>query len=598
MIILNLNQSVSFANSQTQDEKNSVPQSTMFDAGGTNNLCTAGTKGLIVADDRQAAALGVEILNKGGNAIDAAVETAFSMAVTRPQYSALGGGGFIVYCPAPLLNRNHQLIKTECKVIDFREVAPALASKTMFMTAANKPNSDLSQNGALASAVPGMTAGLLFALNKFGSQKFSTAQILKKPILLAKNGVVVSTNTELAAVKRWDKMNPEAKRIFSCNGKSIKPCNVGQLLKQPDLAQVLSEISAHGTAGFYNGWVAKKLVQGLKKSGGILSLADLKNYIPQLRTSIQGQLNGLEVVSMPLPSSGGIALLQILEYMNIANQKNLLKNGYGSVESVHALTHAMSLAFADRAEFLGDADFINVNTKGLLNPSYLTQRWNSTFIADHANLPIGAGKIDASNGDKHTETTHLSIIDKWGNAVAMTLTLNDNFGSAFVPEGTGVVMNNIMDDFVIAPGVPNQFGLIGSNENNTIAPGKKPLSSMTPTIIRDQQGNNLMVLGAAGGPRIISSVSQIIINRLIYNNTLADSLYLGRIHQQWMPDVLKVEKNSMNNITKEQLSKMGYKVEELYKIATAHALERNPQSGRVCGVADTRGEGSVVAEHE
>lgn len=583
-----------------------VPQSTMFDAGGTNNMCTAGTKGLVVADDREAATLGTEILQQGGNAIDAAIETVFAMSVTRPQYSTLGGGGFMVYCPAPYLDQNHNKIKPECTIVDFREVAPQAATKNMFISPDGKPLPELSQNGALASAIPGMTAGLLLALERFGSQKITRAQILEKPIALAKNGITVSSNTEAAAQKRWDKMNLSGKKIFSCDGKGLTPCKVGQTLKQTDLAAVLTEISQKGKAGFYEGWVAQKISSGLMSKGGIITTDDLKNYQPKLRAPIKGQFQDLEVITVPPPSSGGVALMQILEYMNIANKENLLQNGYGSAESIHALTHALSLAFADRAEFLGNADFVNVDVDALLNPKYLQYRWFTTFLKDRANLPKSAMKIDDSSNphkanstksDLHLETTHLSVVDKWGNTVAMTVTLNDNFGSAFIPEGTGVVMNNIMDDFIIAPGVPNQFGLIGSDAN-AIAPGKKPLSAMTPTIIRDEQGNNLIALGAAGGPRIISTVSQILINRLIYKNTLADSLYMGRTHQQWMPDSVKIEKNAINTATKNQLLQMGYNVEEMYKIATAHALERNPKTGRVCGVPDTRGEGSAVAEKD
>lgn len=540
-----------------------------------------GRKGMIVADDEQSAELGAQVLRKGGNAIDAAVATAFGMAVTRPHFASLGGGGFLVFCPSPKSNRNGS-----CSVVDFREMAPSAATRDMYLKE-GKAIANLSRNGALASGVPGVTAGLLYALEKFGTK--NRKELLANPIRWAKNGITVSTHTETAANRRWSNMNEAAKKIFGCGHAVEGPCRSGELLKQADLARVMQAISDHGASGFYKGSWAQKMVSEIRKEKGILTQQDFETYTPKERSPVRGFYKGYEVVTMPPPSSGGTVLLQMLAFMERADSSGQMKAGFGSVASIHAQLHAMTLAFADRAQHMGDPDFHPVPVNQLLATNYLNDRWKS-FDSTKANLNVSSG----SPAPEPTHTTHFSAMDASGNAVAVTLTVNDYFGSGFVAPGTGVVMNNQMDDFSAQPGVPNLFGLVGA-EANAITPGKRPLSSMSPTIVRDMDGNNRIVLGAAGGPKIITSVFQTLVNRLQFDMPLADAVAAPRIHHQWKPLIVRVENNGLSSETREKLTTMGYAIESGGGLGVVHSLERFA-SGRIVGVPDPRGEGSAVAE--
>jgi gamma-glutamyltranspeptidase/glutathione hydrolase len=533
------------------------------------------TQGMIAADDRGAASWGAEILRKGGNAVDAAVATAFAMSVTRPHFASIGGGGFMVFCPA----------SKECTTLDFREKAPAGAKRDMYLRD-GKADPNLSRNGALASGIPGNVAGWLQALERFGSKPRAT--ILSRPIQMAEQGVRVSTHTERAALERWDIMNPEARRIFGC-GHMDHPCETGSLLKQKDLAKTLREISRKGVPGFYNGWVSNKIVSGIQSSGGILQQTDFQEYRTETRAPLKGQFHGFEIITMPPPSSGGVVLLQMLAFMDRARDHRLLQNGPGAAQSLNAEAYAMSLAFADRAEHLGDPAFYPVPLARLLDSHYLDERWKS-FDPEHAHIAEGAGQAVT----EPSHTTHLSVIDSMGNAVAMTITVNDNFGSGFVPPGTGVVMNNQMDDFSAQPGVPNLFGLVGA-EANSVQPGKRPLSSMTPTIVRDSKGEVRIAIGAAGGPKIITSVFQSLLNRLEYGMALADAVAAPRIHHQWKPQTVFLEKSAFPFEVKESLKKTGHKIEESPRLGVVHAVERLPDH-RIVGVPDPRGEGAAVAQ--
>jgi gamma-glutamyltranspeptidase/glutathione hydrolase len=539
-----------------------------------------GTRGMVVADDRDAASWGAEILRKGGNAVDAAVATAFAMSVTRPHFAALGGGGFMVYCPAPTEGKT-----PSCSTIDFREKAPLASKKDMYLRN-GKTDSKLSQDGALASGVPGNVSGWLIALQRFG--KLPRAKLLERPIEWAEKGIRVSTHTERAALDRWEDMNAESKRIFGCGNPKV-PCPVGTLLLQTDLANTLREISKKGSAGFYQGWVAKKIVAGLNASGGIFQEKDLADYQPELRTPLVGHFHGLEIITMPPPSSGGVVLLQMMDFMDRAREGKLLTGGIGASQSLIAETYAMSLAFADRTEHLGDPSFYPVPLSGLLDTAYLDSRWK-TFDPKHPQVASGAGKPSV----EPTHTTHLSVIDRAGNAVAMTVTVNDNFGSGFVPPGTGIVMNNQMDDFSAQPGVPNLFGLVGA-EANSIQPGKRPLSSMTPTIVRDAHGVVKIAIGAAGGPKIITAVFQSLLNRLEFGLSLVDAVSAPRIHHQWKPESVRYEKSGISADVLEALKKAGYSLVESDRLGVIHAVERLPNT-RVVGAPDPRGEGAAVAE--
>ena len=546
-----------------------------------------GDKGMIVSASPLAAKYGVHILNQGGNAIDAAVATAFAMAVTLPQNSSLGGGGFLVYCP----NK-----KPQCQVIDYRETAPQAAHRDMYIRK-GKADSRLSQDGPLASGTPGVVAGLLRALEKWG--KFSRKKLLKYPIELAEDGFPINSSSQRWFNFRWKSFNSAAKEIFSCGNrdenKKPTPCNLHQKLRQKDLAAVLEQISKRGKDGFYKNWVAQKIAQGFKDAGGILTQQDLANYAVVERKPLQGNFRGFQIVSMPPPSAGGANLLAMLHYTEQARKSGQLKNGYGSSKSIHAMAHAMSLAFADRARYFGDADHGKVPYMQLIDPSYLNGRWK-TFNPRKARIPKGPGKVARESN----ETTHLSVIDAQGNAVAITTTINYPFGSGFVPPGTGIVMNDEMDDFSAQPGKANAYGLV-QGKANAIGPGKRPLSSMSPTIVRDAQHNNRLVIGAAGGPRITTSVYQSLVSRLAFQMPLSDAIFAPRFHHQWKPKTLFMEAGFAHEVL-QGLSKKGWNVRPLYQggrstiIGRVHAIERFPVSGRVWGIPDPRGHGKAVAQ--
>jgi len=544
-----------------------------------------GRKGMVVADDRLAAEWGVQILKRGGNAIDAAVATAFAMAVTRPHYASLGGGGFLVFCPAPVDGK-----PSSCEIMDYRERAPKAAYRDLYIKD-GKARTDLSQDGALAAAIPGVPAGLLKALSKWG--KKSRSEILSRPIEWAQQGFPVTGNLESTAHSRWKAFNPEAKRILSCGAfgkKEEVPCPVGQRFVQSDLARVLKEISAQGADGFYRGDIARAMVRGVKASGGIWTESDLASYAPVERQPIVTRYQDSEVILMPPPSAGGAVIAQMLRYAELADQMGEFSRGLSSGRAIHAMAHGLSLAFADRAEVFGDPDFVKVPLKELLSREYLDARWRSTFSRGSARIPEKAGEFHEGEN-----TTHFSVIDADGNAVAVTTTVNDNYGSGFVPPGTGVFLNNEMDDFSIQPGTPNLFGLVGT-EANSIQPMKRPLSSMSPTIVRDLQGNNRIVIGAQGGPRITTSVFLALLRRLREGASISDAVQAPRYHHQWRPKTLQLERGGFGYETVDALQGRDWDVVEIPGSGRIQALERFPATGRVWGAPDPRTEGAAVAQ--
>lgn len=572
--------------------KQAVPE-TVWDGSAKSEMAVryrpvAGTRGMVVSDDRVASEWGAEVLRQGGNAVDAAVATALAMAVTRPHYASLGGGGFMVYCPAPKDGKAQS-----CHTLDYREESPAKAHRDMYIID-GKARGDLSLDGATASGVPGVPAGLMTALEKFGTMP--RQKLLTRPIELARKGYLFSAHSEAAAKDRWNVMNPEGKRIFGCgplkDGLPAEPCEPGALIKQPDLAKVLETISKSGAEGFYKGWVAKKIADGIQKSGGYITEEDLAHYRAKWRDPVRTEYRGNELVSMGPPSAGGATALQMFEYAELAEESGAFDEGYGSARSIQALTHAMSLAFADRAEIFGDPDHVNVPIQKLLSQDYIQKRWKETFKPGQANWPKSAGLSVLPK--ESPNTTHFSVVDRHGNAVAITTTVNNNFGSAFVPPGTGVVMNDEMDDFSIQPGVPNLFGLVGT-EANAIGPRKRPLSSMSPTIVRDAQGNARLVIGAQGGPRITTAVFLALFHRLRFNMGFTDAVIAPRFHHQWKPMTLMLESNGFSAETREALRKMGYDVVDMSTSGKLHAIERFP-NGRTWGVPDPRAEGAAVAE--
>ncbi len=550
-----------------------------------------GTAGMVVADDAVAAEWGAEVMRRGGNAIDAAVATGFAMAVTRPHYASLGGGGFLVFCPAPRPGGP----RPECTVIDYREMAPAAAHRDLYVRD-GKARTDLSQDGALASGVPGVPGGLLLALEKFGS--WPRAKILERAIELAERGHRWSGHSEAAATERWKAFNDEAKRLFGCgSGVARAPCVAGARLRQPDLARVLRVLAGRGRDGFYRGWVARDIAEGLKAAGGIMTEADLAAYEPKIRKPVLATYGDWEIVTMPPPSAGGTLISQLFGYAELADRDGAFADGWGSSRAVHALAHAMTLAFADRAEHFGDPDFVAVPIAELTSRDYLARRWKETFRAGRANPPDSSGLAwrggvtpEAGAG---METTHFSVVDREGNAVSVTTTVNDNFGSGFVPQGTGVVMNNEMDDFSIQAGIPNLFGLVGSAANS-VAPRKRPLSSMSPTIIRDVQGRPRLVLGAQGGPRITTSVFLAALARLRFGFPITEAVQQPRFHQQWKPGELMLEPG-FSSEARAALGGIGWPLKDITASGRMAVIERFP-NGRSWGVSDLRTEGAAVAE--
>jgi len=417
--------------------------------------------------------------------------------------------------------------------------------------------------------------------------------LLSRPIEVAVHGYPFTGHSENAALYRWKAMNDAARSIFGCRSRAtgnLEPCPPGAVIRQPDLAKVLELVSRFGRGGFYNSRVSKRIAAEVQKAGGILTAQDFLKYQARERTPITGRYRDTEIVSAPPPSAGGATIVEMFRYAQMADDQAELSQGYGAARTIHALAYGMSLAFADRAEYFGDPDQIKVPLSKLLSDDYLRARWK-TFDASHAKQAPGSSYMIPSEGN---HTTSFAVMDADGNAVSVTTTINDDFGSGFVAPGTGIVMNDEMDDFSAQPGVPNMYGLVGS-QADAIAPLKRPLSSMSPTIVRDLSGNARIAIGAQGGPRITTAVFQALIDRLRFGMSLEDALQVPRFHEQWKPDLLTVESNGFGADTIQKLKAMGWKIEEESALGRMAAIERFP-NGRTWGVVDHRTEGSAVAE--
>jgi gamma-glutamyltranspeptidase / glutathione hydrolase len=486
---------------------------------------TFAEQGMVVAQEKIAARIGAEIMRQGGNAVDAAVATGFAMAVTYPRAGNIGGGGFMVI---------HLADRNEDVAIDYREVAPLATTRDIFLGADGKPDATKSLESALGIGVPGTVAGLALAREKYGSGQFTLAQLIKPAIDLARDGFAIAddmadTLPEAYAKRlaRW----PASAKIFSRpDGTSLRD---GDRLVQPDLAATLSAIAEQGPRGFYEGPVAEKLVKAIGETGGIMTLEDLRSYQPVIRAPVRGNYHGYDIVSMPLPSSGGTVLL---ESLNILEGYPLSEMKQGSPASLHLLIEAMKRAYADRARYLGDPAFVNAPTNILLSKDYAA-KLRAGINIDRATP--AAEVTSALPPREGSNTTHYSVVDSRGNAVSNTYTLNFPYGVGLVAEGTGVLLNNEMDDFTAAPGASNAFGLVGF-EPNLPGPGKRPLSSMSPTIVL-KDGKPVLLTGSPGGSRIISAVLQVIVDVLDYQMDIAAAVAAPRLHNQWLPDVVRVE---------------------------------------------------------
>ena len=535
-----------------------------------------GENGVVVAHDLEACEAGIEILKKGGNAVDAAVAVSYALAVTHPQAGNLGGGGFMVI----------HMADGQKAAIDYREMAPGQAHRDMFLDDSGKVVPQLSIRGGLAVGVPGTVAGMQLALDKYGSMQ--RKHVMKPAIKLAKKGFTIPYDLAYSfgwlnkAAEGFD----ETRRIFCREGEIYMP---GEIFKQPDLAKTLKLIQRKGNAGFYTGSVAEALISSSSKYGGKLKLKDLTNYTAHIRKPVIGNYRGLEVLSMPPPSSGGIALISMLNMMEPMNFDSV---GWHSAQHIQMLAEVEKRAYADRSVWLGDPDYFTVPQEKLLSKEYATLRivdYDSLIVTPSDSIyPLNDKDLAGIElaGHESEETTHFSVVDKWGNAVSVTTTLNWSFGSYVTVKGFGFLLNNEMDDFSSKPGEPNSFGLIG-NKANAIEPKKRMLSSMTPTILA-KDGKVVLIVGAPGGSTIITTVLQVINNMVDFEMPVQDAVNVPRFHHQWRPDVIHYGPGAISPDTAVLLKAMGYELTPRYGYGEVNAIARDQVFGGWVGAPDLK----------
>ncbi|MBZ5568108.1 MAG: gamma-glutamyltransferase [Acidobacteriia bacterium] len=548
---------------------------------------------MVASQHELASQAGVEIMKQGGNAVDAAVATGFALAVVHPQAGNIGGGGFMLI----------RLSNGKFHFIDYREKAPAAATRNMYLDAQGNVIPHASLVGYQAIGVPGSVAGMAYAQRNFG--KLTLAQVMAPSIRLAHDGFALSYEDA------QDLRNPhyhlgefaESRRIFQRDGKYYEQ---GEILKQPELARTLERI-AKNPDDFYHGALAHELAAAIQKGGGLITAKDLADYEVKEREPVHGSYRGMEIYSAPPPSSGGVALLEIL---NILEGYDLTKYGAGSAEAVHLTIEAFRRAFYDRAEFMGDPDFAKIPVAQLIDKKY-GAAWRESVNPDKASASNGLKRPEIFNeleryaslhalalAPEPSNTTHYSVVDADGNAVAVTTTLNDSFGSAVTAEGLGFLLNDEMDDFTSKAGAPNLFGLL-QGEANAIGPGKRPLSAMTPTIIVNN-GKLLLVMGSPGGPRIITTVVNVLLGIIDYGLNVQQAVNAPRFHQQWQPDWVYVERVGFSPDTLHLLRNMGHKIATEDKIypsgmwGDAEVIEINPKTGERLGASDARNNGKAL----
>lgn len=531
--------------------------------------------GMVSAQEEVAARVGLEILRAGGNAVDAAAAVAFALAVTLPQAGNLGGGGFMLV---------HEAATGKTTAIDYREMAPSGADRDMFLDAQGEADPDRSRWSGLASGVPGTVAGMQMVLEAYGTM--TLAEVIQPAIRLAADGIVVTPDLSDSLKGAHETLTryPSAAAIFyKPDGGFYEP---GELLRQPDLAATLQTIADQGPDGFYRGPVAQRIADAVQDAGGMITTEDMANYRAIAREPVRGSYRGYDIASMPPPSSGGVHVIQIL---NILEAYPIGVLGANSSETIHLMAEAMKRAYADRSEYLGDSDFVDVPIDALTSKDYAAAiRAAINPMLATPSTQIRPGTLAPYESD---QTTHFSIIDAQGNAVSNTYTINFSYGSGLVADGTGVLMNNEMDDFSAKPGVPNAYGLIGGDAN-AVAPGKRPLSSMTPTIVT-RDGEVFLVTGSPGGARIITTVLQVIMNVIDHGMNIAEASTAPRIHHQWLPDELRIEEG-ISLDTQRALTARGHVISEKPVMGSTQSVMRDPRTGFLLGASDPRQAGSAT----
>ena len=530
----------------------------------------AGRHSMVASSEPLASEAGIEILQAGGNAVDAAVAVGFTLAVTFPEAGNLGGGGFMLIRQAG----------GDTAVVDYREQAPAAATREMYQDPQGNLIPDASTVGARAAGVPGTVRGLALAEEKYG--RLGLARVMEPAIRLAQDGFPVSYSlaqhfrSQRALLEKFD----GSRHIFLRDGNLYEP---GETLRQPELARTLTAIAQHGPATFYSGEAAAALVATMRKYRGVITRDDLEHYEAKLRAPLEGHFRGFDVLTVPPPSAGGTMLIEML---NVLEPLDLGQPN--SYSSIHLLAETMRRAYADRSAYMGDADFTPVPVAGLTSPRYAAQL-RQEILRDPPHAPVRAGDPQAFEAGA---TTHFSVVDSEGNAVANTYTLNGWFGCGVTAEGAGFLLNNEMDDFSSKPGSPNLFGLV-QGEANAIAPHKRPLSSMTPAIVT-RDGKVRLVLGSPGGGTIPNTVLEVLLNVLVYDLDVLQAVTSPRFHDQWMPDVLWFEPVGFSSDTLDKLREAGYPVSFRDSIGDCEAIEVAPESGWRFGAADPRGHGKAV----
>jgi gamma-glutamyltranspeptidase / glutathione hydrolase len=528
--------------------------------------------GMVVAQERRAAEIGRDILLRGGNAVDAAVAVGFTLAVTYPRAGNLGGGGFMLI---HLAKRNRNMS------IDYRETAPAAATPQMFLDAQGDPDADKSRDSGLAVGVPGTVAGLALAERKYGSHKFTLAQLVEPAIKLAADGIEIDDDIADTLPRATERLSrwPSSAKIFMQDGRILQQ---GDRLVQADLAATLRAIAQHGPRAFYEGAIAERIGAAVRQAGGIMTAEDLRRYRPRERPVLRGTYRGYDVIAMPPPSSGGVCLIDML---NILEGYNLAK--LDRVAALHVEIEAMRRAYADRAVYMGDPETVKMPIARLTSKSYARQQRQTIGLRATISADIRAGPAEEHEGHN---TTHFSVIDRDGNAVSNTYTLNFSYGVGLVAEGTGVLLNNEMDDFTAKPGASNAYGLVGFAANLP-GPGKRPLSSMTPTILL-KNGKPFLITGSPGGSRIISTVLQVIVNAIDFKEPIGEAVQSPRLHHQWLPDEVHVEPGFPEEVL-EGLRQRGHAIDPGPPYSSANSIEVTRQG--IIGAADRRTRGATAA---